>query len=142
VGPTLSKLREAYGDRVRFIWKDFPLTSIHPLAFKAAEAAHCAGDQDKFWEYHDKLFSNQQQMQVNALKKHAADLGLDTAAFGACLDSGKYADRVRDGVQTGTRLGVSSTPSVFINGRLVRGAQSYEAFEAVIEDELDRTTRR
>jgi protein-disulfide isomerase len=142
IGPTISKLRDAYGDRVRFVWKDFPLTSIHPLAFKAAEAAHCAGDQGKYWEYHDRLFANQQQMQVSALKKHAADLGMDATAFGACLDAGKHADRVRDGLQSGSRLGVRSTPSVFINGRLVRGAQSYEAFEALIEDELDRAKRR
>jgi protein-disulfide isomerase len=126
---------------VRFVWKDFPLTSIHPHAFKASEAAHCAGDQGKYWEYHDRLFANQQQLQVEALKKHAADAGLDAAEFNACLDSSKHGDRVRSGLQAGSRLGVVSTPSVFINGRLVMGAQPYEAFQAIIDDELERPRR-
>jgi protein-disulfide isomerase len=124
------------------VWKDFPLMSIHPQAFKASEAAHCAGDQGKYWEYHDRLFANQQALQTDALKKHAADLGLDATAFGACLDSAKYAERVRSGLQAGTQLGVGSTPSVFINGRLLTGAQPYEAFQAVIDDELQRTAQR
>ena len=124
------------------MWKDFPLTSIHPEAFKASEAAHCAGDQGKYWEYHDRLFTNQRALQVDALKKHAADLGLDAAAFEACLDSGKHADRVRAGLQAGTQVGVGSTPSVFINGRLVTGAQPYEAFKAIIDDELERARQR
>ena len=68
---------DSYGDKVRIVWKDFPLTQIHPQAFKAGEAAHCAGEQGKFWEYHDRLFANQQLLQPNDLKKHAADLGLD-----------------------------------------------------------------
>ena len=127
---------------MRIVWKDFPLTSIHPQAFKASEAAHCAGDQGKYWEYHDRLFANQQALQTDALKKHAADLDLDAAAFGTCLDSAKYADRVRSGLQAGTQLGVGSTPSVFINGRLLTGAQPYEAFQAVIDDELQRAAQR
>jgi protein-disulfide isomerase len=127
---------------VRFVWKDFPLTSIHPQAFKASEAAHCAGDQGKYWQYHDRLFTNQQALQMDALKKHAADLGLDTAAFNACVDSGKYTDRVRKGLEEGTALGVGSTPSVFINGRLLMGAQPFEAFQAIIDDELQRTGSR
>ena len=63
VAPTLKQLRDTYGDKVRIVWKDFPLTQIHPQAFKAGEAAHCAGDQGKFWEYHDRLFANQQELQ-------------------------------------------------------------------------------
>ena len=78
---------------------------------------------------------------MDALKKHAADLGLEAAAFDACLDSGKYADRVRQGLQAGTRVGVGSTPTVFINGRLLTGAQPFEAFQAVIEEELERVGR-
>ena len=102
VEPTLKQLRETYGDKVRIVWKDFPLTQIHPQAFKAGEAAHCAGDQGKYWEYHDRLFANQQALQPADLKKHAADLGLDAAAFSSCLDSSKYGERVRDGVAQGT----------------------------------------
>jgi protein-disulfide isomerase len=132
---------QTYGDKVKLVWKDFPLTSIHPEAFKASEAAHCAGDQGKYWEYHDRLFQNQRALQVDQLKKHAADLGLDAKAFDACLDSGKHGDRVRAGLKEGTALGVGSTPSIYINGRLVMGAQPFEALQAIIDDELQRTTR-
>jgi protein-disulfide isomerase len=127
---------------VRLIWKDFPLTSIHPNAFKASEAAHCAGDQGKYWEMHDRMFANQQALDVAALKKSAADLGLDADKFATCLDAGKYADKVRAGMQEGTALGVGSTPTVFINGRLLTGAQPYEAFRQIIDDELQRAGRR
>jgi protein-disulfide isomerase len=138
VAPTLKRLRETYGDKVRIVWKDFPLTQIHPQAFKAGEAAHCAGDQGKYWEYHDRLFANQQQLQLDDLKKHAADLGLDAGAFNACLDTSKHGERVRDGVAQGQRLGVSSTPTVYINGRMLSGAQPYETFASVIDEELSR----
>ena len=124
------------------MWKDFPLTSIHPNAFKASEAAHCAGDEGKYWEMHDRMFANQQALAVDALKKNAADLGLDAAKFAACLDSGKYADRVRAGMEEGTALGVGSTPTVFVNGRLLSGAQPYEAFRAIIDEELQRASQR
>lgn len=139
VAPTLKKIREAYGDKVRLVWKDFPLTQIHPQAFKAGEAAHCAGDQGKFWEYHDRLFGNQEALQPSDLKEHAETLGLDPTAFNTCLDTSKYGERVRDGVAEGTRLGVASTPTLYVNGRMVSGAQPYEIFAALIEEELSRT---
>jgi protein-disulfide isomerase len=139
VAPTLKKVREAYGDKVRLVWKDFPLTQIHPQAFKAGEAAHCAGDQGKFWEFHDRLFGNQETLQTTDLKAHAAAVGLDAAAFDSCLDTSKYGERVRDGVAEGTRLGVASTPTIYVNGRMVSGAQPYETFAALIEEELSRT---
>lgn len=138
VEPTIKQLRTTYGDKLRIVWKDFPLTQIHPQAFKAGEAGHCAGDQGKYWEYHDRLFANQQALQPADLKKHAADLGLDAAAFGACLDSSKYGERVRDGVSLGDRLGVNSTPTIFVNGRRFSGAQPYEVFVAAIDEELAR----
>jgi protein-disulfide isomerase len=87
--PTLKRVRDVYGDKVRVVWKDFPLTQIHPQAFKAGEAAHCAADQGKFWEYHDRLFANQQALQPDDLKKYATDLGLDGAKFAPCVDSSK-----------------------------------------------------
>jgi protein-disulfide isomerase len=139
VAPTLKRLRETYGDRVRIVWKDFPLTQIHPQAFKAGEAAHCAGDQGKYWEYHDKLFANQQLLQVEDLKKHASELGLDSTAFASCLDGSKHGERVRNGVAEGTRLGVNSTPTIYVNGRMLSGAQPYETFVTVIDEELSRT---
>ena len=127
---------------MKFVWKDFPLTSIHPQAVKASEAAHCAGDQGKYWEYHDVLFSNQRALQVEQLKKYAVDLSLDTGAFNACLDEGKYTQRVHQGLEEATRLGLSSTPSIFINGRLLLGAQPLEAFQAIIDEELERAGKR
>jgi len=138
VEPTLKQVRQAYGDKVRVVWKDFPLTQIHPQAFKASEAAHCAGDQGKFWEYHDRLFANQQALQPSDLKKHASDLGLDASAFATCLDSSKYGERVRDGVAEGSRLGVNSTPTIYINGRMLSGAQPFEVFAGVIDEELSK----
>jgi protein-disulfide isomerase len=141
VRPTLKQLRDAYGDRVRIVWKDFPLTSIHPQAFKAAEAGQCAREQGKFWEYHDRLFDNQQALQPEFLKKYAVDTGLDAAKFNACLDTAKYAERVQAQMGVGNQLGVSSTPSVFVNGRMVNGAQPYETFVAIIDEELERARR-
>jgi protein-disulfide isomerase len=138
VAPTLKRIRQTYGDKVRIVWKDFPLTQIHPQAFKAGEAGHCAAEQGKFWEYHDQLFGNQQALMPDDLKKYAAASGMDAARFNACLDTSKHAELVRDGVAQGTRLGVNSTPTVFVNGRRVSGAQPYEVFTAVIDEELAR----
>lgn len=123
---------------MKFVWKDFPLTSIHPQAVKASEAAHCAGDQGNYWEYHDVLFANQRALDVPQLKAYAADLGLNRASFDRCLDSGQHAAKVQEGLQEATKLGLSSTPSIFINGRLVMGAQPYEVFAGIIEEELSR----
>jgi len=139
VEPTLKRLRAVYGDKLRIVWKDFPLTQIHPQAVKASEAAHCAGDQGKYWELHDVLFAKQQQLQPDDLKRHALELGLDTAKFNQCLDSSKYGERVSEGVAEGGALGVNSTPTIFINGRRLSGAQPYEVFEAIIDEELART---
>jgi protein-disulfide isomerase len=136
VEPTLKRIRATYGDKIRFVWKDFPLTQIHPLAFKAGEAAHCAGDQGKYWELHDLLFSKQTELQIDDLKRHALAAGLNSGSFNQCLDSSKYGERVRDGISEGTALGVNSTPTIFINGRRLSGAQPYEAFAAVIDEEL------
>jgi protein-disulfide isomerase len=141
VMPTLKQVRAKYGDKVRLVWKDFPLTSIHPQAFKAAEAGNCAREQGKFWEYHDRLFANQQALQPEFLKKYAADAGLDAAKFNACLDTAKYSDRVQEQMGIGTGFGVQSTPSIFINGRLVAGAQPFETFVSIIDEELDRTKK-
>lgn len=137
VNPTLAQVRQAYGDKVRIVFKDFPLPN-HAEAPKAAEAAHCAGDQGKYWEMHDVLFANQQALQVPMLKQHAATLKLDLAAFEQCLDSGKHAPRVAEGMRAGEALGVQSTPSLFVNGRPVVGAQPFDYFKTVIDEELAR----
>jgi protein-disulfide isomerase len=138
VMPTLKELRTKYGDRMRLVWKDFPLTQIHPQAFIAAQAGNCAREQGKFWEYHDKLFGNQSSLTADSLKKYAADTGLDAAKFNQCLDSSKYEARVQDALKAGNRLGISSTPTVYVNGRMINGAQPIDVFESVIEEELAR----
>lgn len=141
VMPTLKRVQQTYGDQVRIVWKDFPLTAIHPQAFGAAQAGRCAQEQAKFWELHDRLFANQQTLQTESLKAHAAAVGLDATAFDTCLDSGKHADAVQAQMDVATALGVVSTPAVFINGRLVSGAQPYEVFSRIIDEELARVAQ-
>jgi protein-disulfide isomerase len=142
VAPTLKRLKQTYGDKIRIVWKDFPLTSIHPQAFKAAEAGNCAREQGKFWEYHDRLFANQQALQPDELKAHAAATGLDAEKFNACLDTAKYSDRIQEQIGVGSQLGINSTPALFVNGRPVTGAQPYEFVAGVIDEELQRAARR
>jgi protein-disulfide isomerase len=134
---TLPAITEQYIDtgKVKFVYRDFPL-SFHPNAQKAAEAAECAADQDKFWDMHDKLFEDGVKGGVNSFKQYAAELGLDTAAFDECLDSGKYTDEVQKDLADGSRLGVSGTPGFFVNGKYVNGAQPFEVFQQAIEAEL------
>jgi protein-disulfide isomerase len=139
VWPTLKQLRMKYGDKMRLVWKDFPLTQIHPQAFVAAQAGNCAREQGKFWEYHDKMFGNQSALQPANLKQYAADLSLDTAKFNQCLDSSKYEARVQTALGVGGQLGITSTPTVYVNGRMINGAQPIEVFQSVIDEELART---
>jgi protein-disulfide isomerase len=134
--PTLQKLQDTYGGKVRIIFRDLPL-QMHAQAPKAAEAAACANEQGKFWEMHDKLFASQQKLQIADLKQHAVDLGLTADTFNQCLDSGKFAENVKRDSDDGTRYGLTGTPGFFINGRLLVGAQPYEAFAQVIDEELD-----
>ncbi|HXK11742.1 MAG TPA: thioredoxin domain-containing protein [Vicinamibacteria bacterium] len=135
--PTVARVRETYGDRLRWVFRHFPL-DFHAQAQKAGEAAACAGDQGKFWEMHDLLWANNAKLQVADLKAHAATLGLDAAAFDQCLDSGRDAALVASDVAAGQGYGVSGTPAFFVNGRLLTGAQPFDAFAQVIDDELRR----
>jgi protein-disulfide isomerase len=139
--PTLRRLRETYGDKVRFFFLDFPL-DMHPRAKKAHEAAACAADQGKFWPMYDRLFTSQGKFELADLKAYAAELGLEASGFATCLDSGRHADATEAGIEEGARHGVTGTPAFFINGRMLVGAQPYEAFAALIEDELERSARR
>ena len=138
VTPTLKRLRDTYGERIRIVWKDFPLYDIHPQAQKASEAAWCAGEQGRYWEFHDRLFANQSTLGSEGLKQHATAVGLEPIGFNACLESNRYATRVQDGAKLGRELGVDSTPTAFINGRRVTGAQGYDAFAEIVDDELAR----
>ena len=137
--PTVNEIKEKYGGQVRFVYLQFPLTNLHPNAFKAAEASLCAHDQGSFWEMHDLLFTEQSSLGVPELKEKASRLGLDTEEFDACLDSGRQAERIRADMQQGTTVGVSGTPALFVNGvNLPGGAVPYELVAAAIDRELRR----
>lgn len=134
--PTLNKLLSDYQGKVRLVYKYFPL-SFHPNAQKAAEAAECASEQGKFWEYHDKLFANQSSgFSVDKFKQWAKDLNLNVTQFNDCLDSGKYAQKIQADFQEGVQKGVNGTPATFVNGQLVSGAQPYENFKQIIDNLL------
>ena len=135
--PAVKRVQQEYGDRVRFVFRHFPL-DFHAQAQKAGEATACAGEQGQFWEMHDLLWENASKLQVADLKAHAATLGLDGTAFGACLDSGRHAALVQGDLAAGQGYGVSGTPAFFVNGRPLVGAQPFEAFAQVIDDELAR----
>lgn len=138
---TLKVVEAMYPDQARFVFRQLPLTNIHPFAQKAAEASLCAYDQGRFWDYHDSLFENQQELGVEDLKRRARDLGLDAARFDACLDSGEQSERVAADVRAAVDAGVFSTPTLFINGRIIEGAQPYQQIAPVIDDELARLNR-
>ena len=137
VEPTLKNLLGKYGEKVSLAYRDFPITQIHPQAELAAEASRCAGEQGKFWEYHDQLYNSSNLERVGLLED-ARTLKLDEKQFDSCLASGKYKAEVERDVKEGTQAGVSGTPGFFINGVLVSGAQAPEAFGRVIEEELAR----
>jgi len=135
---TLLQLRTDYIDtgKVKLIYRDFPLSSLHPEAQPAAEASECAADQGKFWEFHDLLFENQAALSTVSYKKWAADLGLNTEDFNSCFDTGKHRADVQADFAAGSAAGVSGTPTFFINGQKVVGAQPYSVFQQIIDAEL------
>lgn len=151
VDNTLPELKEKYVNtgKVKYVFMDFPLRN-HTLAPKASEAAHCAGEQDKYWEMHDQLFANRSKLQVDDLKAHAATIGLDTGAFNECLDSDKYALTVRKHFQIGNdKVNVTGTPSFGLgytsdDGKSVRvvktikGAKPLASFEQEINELLEK----
>ena len=108
----------------------------HSRAAPAAEAALCAHEEGQFWPYHDRLFENQGALGTENLKQVAADLGLDTTKFNECVDSGEFRTAVQEGLLEAAELGLDSTPSFFINGRFLSGAQPFGAFQAIIDEEL------
>ncbi len=136
---TLPQIEEEYIEtgQVKLVFRDFPLTSIHPNAQKAAEAAECAGEQEMYWEMHDVLFEEGVSGGVSTFKQYADDLGLDTEEFNSCLDSGEMADEVSMDMTDGTALGIRGTPGFIINGQLVSGAQPFSVFQQIIESELE-----
>jgi protein-disulfide isomerase len=133
--PTLKQILSKYRDQVKLVWKDFPLP-MHPSARSAAEAAQCANEQGKFWEYHDLLFQHQDALTAADLISYAVGTGLKMSAFNECLESGRAKERVAAGIRDGTKHGVNATPTVFINGRIVMGAVPFESYEQVVREEL------
>ncbi len=135
--PILKEVEGIYSrEQLKIVFKNFPLTQIHPYALKASQAAECSRDQDKFEAYHDKLYENQKALDIASLKKYAADLGLDTKAFNACLDSGAMQSRVLGDLDEGVRKGVNATPSFFINGKKYEGVLQVDELKEIIDAAL------
>jgi protein-disulfide isomerase len=135
--PALERITSEYGERVRLVVRDYPLTQ-HKDAQKAAEAAEAAREQGKYWEYTALLFQNQSALQTDRLKEYASRAGLDRAKFDAALDSGRFAESVHRDLQDGDRVGVMGTPTVFVNGRRVADT-SYEGLKAAVKAALGTT---
>jgi protein-disulfide isomerase len=133
---TLSGLLSKYSGRVKLAYMDFPLREIHPQAQTAAEAARCAGEQRKFWEYHDALYRDQSKLNGAELVTHARMLHLDEKSFQSCLESGKYKSKVEADIEQGSKLGIGGTPGFFINGVFLNGAQPQAEFEKIIDSQL------
>jgi protein-disulfide isomerase/uncharacterized membrane protein/rhodanese-related sulfurtransferase len=130
------QIRAQYGDRIRFVFRQFPLSKIHPQAEKAAEASECAGEQGKFWEGVEKLYAEQADLSEDALKRYARELGLDQSRFKQCLDSGETASRVSQDLADGRALGVRATPTFFIGQRMIEGPMDVARFSQLIDQEL------
>ncbi|MBX7101898.1 MAG: thioredoxin domain-containing protein [Myxococcaceae bacterium] len=140
VVPTLKQIEDTYGKDVKVVFRNQPLP-FHSNAKLAAEAAMAANEQGKFWQMHDKLFANQQALDRPNLEKYAQELELDVGKFKAALDSGKFKAAVEADSSAGTAVGANGTPTFFINGREFVGAQPFEAFKAVIDDELAKANK-
>ena len=134
--------------KVKYVFRDLPLESIHKNAFKAAEAAHCAGEQKKFWEMHDRLFANQKELEATHLTAHATALGLDAKKFQGCLDGGKYAAEIRKDMAEANKYGITGTPTTVIGLtqpndskikvlRVIRGAQNVTQFREALDTLLN-----
>ena len=135
--PVIEKLMKEYDGKVRLVFRHFPL-DFHPFAEKAAEAGACAADQNKFWQLHDAMFSNQQKLAVDDLKNYAKSAGLDSTKFDKCLDSGEKKPAVDADQKAGTDAGVNGTPAFFVNGVFINGAVPYEQFKQAIDRELKK----
>ena len=135
--PVVDQVLKTYGDKIKFVYRHYPLPN-HPNARPAAEASACAEAQGKFWEYHDQLFANPTKLTDADLKAHAAAVGLDTGKFNGCVDNHQQKSGVDADIAAADKAGVTGTPAFFINGRSIEGAQPFEAFKRVIDEELAR----
>jgi protein-disulfide isomerase len=139
------RLKKDYIDtgKVKMVFRDFPIVQIHPESIMAAMAADCANDQGKYWQYHDKVYREQDKgsddlvrFKVADLKKWGKDIGLDTAKFNECVDSDRYKDEVLKDKADGDGVGIQGTPTFFINGHVIGGAQPYPVFKKLIDELL------
>lgn len=137
VVPTLKQIEDTYQDRVRIVWKHLPLPN-HKDAVGAALAAEAARKQGKFWEYHDTLFANQNRLGPDDLKQHAKDLQLDLKRFEADLLNTDEKKKIEADVAEANKLGITGTPGIYINGRFIAGAQPFETFAKIIDEELSK----
>lgn len=139
--PVVDQVMQEYKDKVRVVYKHYPLTTIHPNAQKAAEAAECAGEQkaEKFWEMHDKLFANNTNLSIENYKTWAKDIGLNASKFATCIDKGEKAADVQADQAYADTIGVTGTPTSFVNGYIISGAQDYSYVKNLIEQELAKT---
>jgi len=144
---TLPRIKKDYVDtgKVRIVFRDFPITEIHPEATVAAIAADCAGDHGKYFEFHDKVFREQDRrgrdivrFKAADLKRWAADIGIAAAAFNECVDTERHKAEVEKDHKDGADVGINGTPVFFINGRLIAGAHPFATFQKVIEEELKK----
>jgi protein-disulfide isomerase len=138
VSPTLAKIHEEYGDQVRLAFKHMPL-SIHPQAAAAHAASEAAHRQDKFWEMHDLIFKNQRDLSVATLEGYATSMGLDMDKFRSDMKADDVAKRIDDDLKQASQLGVTGTPSFFINGKFLSGAQPFASFKRVIDAALEKS---
>ena len=134
------QIRAQYGDRIRFVFRQFPLSKIHPQAEKAAEASECAAEQGKFWEAVEKLYAGQADLSEDALKRYAGELGLDQSRFNQCLASGETASRVKQDLADGHALGVRGTPTFFIGQKMIVRPLDFATFAQLVDQELASTT--
>lgn len=144
---SFGQIKQNYIDtgKVKFVYRDFPLTSLHPSSEVSAEAGSCANEQGKFWEMHDKIFVEQEKLGQGTvqfssadLKKWAGEIGLNSRQFNSCLDTGKYKSEVEKDLSDGTTAGVQGTPTFFVNGKVIPGAVPYATIKQTIDDALKK----
>jgi protein-disulfide isomerase len=136
--PALKAVADKYPQQVRIVYRHLPLESIHPQARAGAEAAECAAEDGRFWEYHDLLFEHPRAMSQPDLRRYAEQVGLDAEAFDACLSSRRHAAAIDEDVREANAVGITGTPAFVVNGIVLFGLQSEEALTRVIEEELAR----
>jgi len=135
--PVIREIEQEYGDQIKIIYRDLPVSDIHPDAQKAAEAGECAHEQGNFWAMHDKMFINQSDLGVPALKKYAAEIGLNQVRFDNCLDNSSYAAEVNEDYWDGVAAGATGTPTFFINGTKWEGAIKFDDLKLIIDELLN-----